>query len=524
MGQERRVWWVSLAIFGLLGGIWALSSPLMSVPDEPAHAIRAVAVWHGELVGHEVGGDGLTDVQVQDRVPDAYAQLHAEPACYKGQPWVPASCAPSVGTGTTATAVFSPAGWYPPLYYIAVGWPGRLLSPYRALYAMRLCSVAIGAALLASAMASAFRLARSKFVVVGVALAATPTALFLIGSINPNGFEIAAGIATWVTVLDLLTRRGPPSPRLIVRVTVVSACMLLARPLSPFFWAVIVLSVLAMAATRARLSVLLGDTQARIAAGGLAIVGLFSGVWFLATSGLAAVGLPQTTVAEAAGHSFRHIPTLLQQMVGVFGWLDTPTPETLSRVWIGAILVVGLVGLVVASMRRRVVLLAVGVVVLAIPVVIEATGVHSYGYFWQGRYSLPLIAGLPVLASWMVADSTRIGRPLRASMAVVIGVGVGVEQFIAHGTGFSRYVRGGPTGFVSYIHGGAWRPTVPVVVLLIGALVSFGVYGLWIALVGSFESTDSIGDPGDSEEPGLSVEPNGASERALGSPRPLTGP
>jgi Predicted membrane protein (DUF2142) len=516
MFDERRVWWVSLAIFGLLGGLWAVTSPLMSVPDEPAHAIRAVAVWQGEIAGHQVGGQDGGAVQVQDRVPKAYALLHQEPECFKGKPAVAASCAPSVGTATAATEVYSPAGWYPPLYYVAVGWPSRLLSPYRALVAMRLCSVAISAALLASAMASSCRMARSGFVAVGVGLAATPTALFLIGSVNPNGFEIAAGIATWVCLLDLLSRQGPPPPRLLVRVAIASACLLAARPLSPFFWALTVLLVLAMAATRERVRELAADARARIAAGALVVVGLLSGLWYLQARNVPSVGLPQTTVLEAAGHSFRHIPTSLQQMVGVFGWLDTPTPETLSRVWIAAVVVVGLVALVAGPTRRRLVLVAVGVVALALPVAIEATGVHSFGYFWQGRYSLPLIAGVPVSASWMVADSSRIAHRLQVGLAVVIGAGLAVEQFIAHGTAFSRYVRGGPTSFLAYAHGGVWHPLVPVLVVLFGGGLIFAGYGAWIARLGSLRRSDL---PGRATEATESTEPPVGYEVASGSAR-----
>ncbi len=76
---------------------------------------------------------------------------------------------------------------------------------------MRLCSVLVGAALLASGLASAREATSGRFTVAGAALAATPMAFFLIGSINPSGFEIAAAFATWLAWLELLS--PPPAAR-----------------------------------------------------------------------------------------------------------------------------------------------------------------------------------------------------------------------------------------------------------------------------------------------------------------------
>ena len=127
----------------------------------------------------------------------------------------------------------SPAGTYPPLFDVVVGWTSRLFSPYRALYGMRLCSVLMCAALLASALASARSLGRTRVAVGGVVLAVTPMTLFLAGSINPNGLDIAAAIATFAVLLDLLTRRGAPATRLLVRAVVVASCFVAASTAEP---------------------------------------------------------------------------------------------------------------------------------------------------------------------------------------------------------------------------------------------------------------------------------------------------
>ena len=43
--EPARLWWVALAVVvGAPGALWALASPVLSVPDEPSHAVTAVAL------------------------------------------------------------------------------------------------------------------------------------------------------------------------------------------------------------------------------------------------------------------------------------------------------------------------------------------------------------------------------------------------------------------------------------------------------------------------------------------------
>ena len=47
-------WPVLVVLFTLPGVAWALASPLFSAPDEPSHAIKAVALWSGQLTGEDL--------------------------------------------------------------------------------------------------------------------------------------------------------------------------------------------------------------------------------------------------------------------------------------------------------------------------------------------------------------------------------------------------------------------------------------------------------------------------------------
>ena len=43
------MWWLWFLAFAAISVVWSLSTAMMGAPDEPAHAIKAVAVVRGEF-------------------------------------------------------------------------------------------------------------------------------------------------------------------------------------------------------------------------------------------------------------------------------------------------------------------------------------------------------------------------------------------------------------------------------------------------------------------------------------------
>jgi hypothetical protein len=378
-------------------------------------------------------------------------------------------------------------GTYPPLYYALVGWPSRLLSPYRALYAMRLCSVLASAALLASAFASLRRLAPGGAGVTAVALSVTPIVLFLMGSINPSGFEIAAALATWAALLDLLRRRGPVSIRLTTRVVVATTCFAAARPLSPVFAVLAVAAVVAIAATRERLAELRRDRNA-VAGGALIVAGLVvSGAWILwskAYDSFAGIPQPGLTFTQALRHSIDLEPRHTLQMFGVFGWLDAPTPWGMALPWLLAVTTLVVAALVLGTGRQRLVLAGWLAACIAIPLVAEADRAARYGYIWQGRYTLPLGMGVTVLAGWIIATSPRTPARAVRRAAVVVAVAMAAGQLLAHGIALTRYIVAVPgRQAFAYLGGGHWQPPIDRWILFAGAVVACALYATWLVLI-----------------------------------------
>lgn len=304
--SARTAWWMPFALLAAIGGLWAVSSPLMSIPDEPAHVVRAVALAHGQLRGPNVRklspDSGIPDeLDTYFSVPRAYADLNQQRSCYNFSPHTPAGCAPAVETDATPVEAATYTGTYP-LYYALVGWPSRLLSPYRSLYAMRLCRVLLGAALLASAFASVRQMALGGAGMASFALSVTPIVVFLIGSVNPNGFEIAAALATWAALLDVVRRRGVAPVRLVARVVIAATCFAAARPLSPVFLVLVIGTVFVVAATRERLTELRHDRNVVVGAV-VVLAGLvISSGWILwpgAYDSFTGVPLPGLTFSQA---------------------------------------------------------------------------------------------------------------------------------------------------------------------------------------------------------------------------------
>jgi hypothetical protein len=374
----RAAWWVSFVIFGALGGLWALTTPLGAGPDEPAHIVKAVAVARGNFdasVVMEHPGPRYSVPHTTLEVPRAYADLITNRDCYILRPEVPASCAPRLGSDDTIVEADTEAGAYPPLYYVLVGWPSRVLAPQPAIYAMRLIGAAVAAAFLASGLRSALATSRRRLVVSGAALAVTPMVLYLAGVVNPNGIEIAAAFCLWLALLDLLGGSGPPSTRLIARVVVAAGMVASMRPLSPAFLALIVATAALAAAEPTRRRELAADRRVRVGAVVIGAIVLGAVAYVVANRSYDAVigytFADEPSRLELARRSWARSWTRLSQMIGVFGSLDAPLPSAVAAAWVAATAGLAALAVVVGRWRSRLVLLAVVAGTVLLPVAAE---------------------------------------------------------------------------------------------------------------------------------------------------------
>jgi hypothetical protein len=492
--RPRRAlrWCTSFALLFLLIEVWSLSTPLMASPDEPAHTIKAAAVARGEFFGkpaHPTKRGPSSEIIV--RVPENIASLGAIPGCYATHPTVPASCAPTPGASTREVNITTTAGRYEPLYYAIVGLPSLLWPSNTGIWLMRLVSGLLSALFLASALESAAACKKRRLLVWGVAGAMTPMVVFMAGTINPNGLEASSAICLWASGIALLAEQSVVADRrLLARVGISAAVLVQVRGLSPL-WLFLIAVSLVILAGRSQLVELSRDRVARIWAAVLALSCGFAAWWLVRYDPLAllptnhgpAKHAPLTSViATSIGFS----DGFVREMIGVVGWLDVPIPAVTYYGWLAMIFMLLGLGLFLGRRPYVVVLVSLVVLTVVIPIVFEANNAHTLGYVWQGRYGLPLAAGIPLVAAGAVVNGYLTDR-MHRRVATVIPVILVIAEFAIFFQALRRYTVGLHGPFSPF--GGAWHPPFGTVTISVAFIVILVALAVWLRLiVGSFPS------------------------------------
>ena len=425
------VWAMAGILLFALSAAWAVATPLMASPDETSHVVKAAAVargqWSGTL-GASPSDTTRPGAATTVRLPADLAASVVLPNCFAFHPEITASCAPGLPARTDRTVpVETFAGQYPPLYYALVGWPSLFLTGRKALFAMRLVSAAISAAML---LWGAFRLRavpRNALTLWGAAVAVTPMCLFLAGTVNPTGWEIAVAFSFWAACLAIVSPHGPGRTSALVQAVVCGALLINIRASSPV-WALVIVVVALVVAPPGRIRELIGHRLAR-PLGAVAVLASIAALGWLLTHGSAVSAhhlFPQYTDPKVAllaitGWSYRY----LQEMIGNFGWLDTPAPAVTYVAWhvaAGCLILIALSAAVRARSKVGLCLLVAGVG--AAPF-LQFPSMADAGLIWQGRYTLPIAVGVPLLAALLAGQQhpqavELLRRVFRGSLPLIV--------------------------------------------------------------------------------------------------------
>lgn len=461
---SRRRWWIVFAAalvgFASVSGLWAVTTPLGASPDEPAHIIKAASVVRGQFLGD------TTEVLPQIREVDVPAGVAytSEANCAAFKPEVTANCAPGFPTDPDAVVEEdTSAGLYNPVYYLLVGWPTLVWDGSKvALFAMRLVSAAICSAFFAAAVASLVRLPRPVLPVLAFFGAITPTTYFLSGAVNPNAFEAATAAAFAATLVAGLLSPGRVSWSHGVLLAVSGGLLVHARGLSPLWLGVIVVVVAVFVGWRAFWAHL-RRPPVLAAVGAVALSSVFAVIWTLKSGSLKATGVYPGAGTSFEGGLFRMLERTFdfgQELIGKFGWLDTPVPSYVIFAYfagVGALVLTA----VLVPMRGRVkvaVLLAAGSYVL-VPALVQAASVTDSGYIWQGRYALPVYFLMVVIAALALAPTfDGASSTIRRRLAGLVVVVHGLAAFVAVMIFLRRNAVGLSASWVTLLEAPAWRP------------------------------------------------------------------
>lgn len=399
----------SMMVFPLIAALsllWAFASPLMSVPDEPAHTIKAVAVADGQLRGTTGTEQGaLTLVQVPH-----YIAAIGQQSCTGMKPTVTADCAPPIDADARdkVDAVTS-AGNYNPVYYMLVGSPSAFLSGESAIYAMRAVSALLGAFFLSLAIAAAASLRRPFWPTTAALVAVTPMVLYLNASINPNALEIVTTASLFLSMcLVFENHKQLASARFAMVVVGVSGALLAnTRALSLIWLTAAVVSAVIIYGFQPLLAVAknrLGQIMMVLIALGC-IAGL---AWLAVANSFKSLGgIPsEVTPDQAFFTMLDRTFSYSSGYIGIMGWLDTPAPGAVITFWSFAFAALILGGLSMSRGRGRIAVWLILLAVVFLPPILQSQIITELGYIWQGRYLLALFV-LLILVCGIILQERR---------------------------------------------------------------------------------------------------------------------
>lgn len=406
-----RLWLIAFSGFLLLHAGWAYAAPFDGPADEAAHAQRAADVTMGRL---------LPDAQGNDYVPRSIVR----PRCFEQNVQIPANCVQGPGGDSRLVLVDNYVAYYNPVYYWVTGWPIALWPNWTGILLARLLTGAGVAALLAAAVVAACRWSRHRALLGGLVVAATPMLVSLGGAINPNGVEIAAGVALFAGLIPLLLEPRESINRPAVALVGISASVLVTpRALGPL-WLGLDLAAVLVGCSWTQLRAL---ARERVVRGWAVVVGLS----LLGALTWDVVGNPLSTVIRDPQHlTFTEIiravlidmwPNDANQMIGVTGWSELLQPRLIYVVWFTAAGVLVLGGFILGDRRDR---LRMGGLFAGtfVPLLAYEVLTANEGWFNQGRYFLPGAVGVPMLGAHVLARRLRAGdlRALTRTLATLL--------------------------------------------------------------------------------------------------------
>jgi hypothetical protein len=328
---------------------------------------------------------------------------------------------------------------------------------------MRILTALMSGALIATAITALRTLAAPTLMAAGLTLAVTPMAIFMTGSVNPNGLEIAASLALWVCGIALVSTSQRRVDNWLVTAAGVAGCTLaLSRQLGPLWLALVALAI-AGVSNRQAMQHLARSARARLWSLLVALCALGQIVWGLVVrpSDATLVGRAPTTLStlDAIDRSVGSTFDWYRQMIGWFGWLDTPAPLLTWLLWTAALAFLVFVAIAWATRRLVVSLLSVIAGTILVPIILEATPYRAAGTLWQGRYTLPLAAGVPILAAFGLAATPKGRRIVTPRFLVTLGAATAVAQLLAFAQNLRRYTVG-YDGELLYWRHPQWLPPV----------------------------------------------------------------
>jgi hypothetical protein len=473
----------------LLSAAWIFANPPYAAPDEWTHFIRASSIGHGQLIGEQPEGPILGEPpagadrrqhEAQERWLAQNTRIVTVPA-NSAPDWgdcsaaVPAICYSKRRPPLALTRLLNTAGNYQPFPYFFVAPVTRLdAAPERLDRAMRTLKAAVALALLAIAFLALWVPGHRGLAALGLLGAITPMVVFLGASLNPSGLEIAGAIA-FVACLLRLARNEPVTRLVWLGLGLGGAVMVLSRSTAPF-WVFLDFAIFfGLTGVRPGLQIVRrGGLYAAAALGAIFAAIVLNRIWELLYG--PHLTLDPTPLGSALHAGWQELAPVLDQQVGVFGYLEVEMAPLAYLAWLSATIALVAIAALLGDRRERLVVGATAAAAFFLPILLVAGIMRHTGWGLQGRYVLAFSVVVPLLAGEIVFRHRDSLVSLRATALALpfaaIVAAVHLHALYANGR---RYAVGltGPTWFPGsevWSPVGGWLPWLTVAVLAAAAL------------------------------------------------------
>lgn len=388
---------------------WLLATPAFYGIDEIDHIYRAASVAEGHW---QPGRDTTENGRGQLILVPADIVVAAHDAC-EGLGYVgPDNCTrTSEPNSHSEVRVASAAATYNPVWYAAAGQPSRWLDGASAVLGVRIVSLIICDLLLLTSALLLLRRFEGPWPLIGLVTTCSPVLVYATVTGAPNGMAYAAGILLWAGIVGVVADQtnlvGP------LFAVVVGAILVMAGHSTGLMWiAVIFLCCLPILIApigdlwRAhRAALLTSGFLVAIAAAGCAAWIVTAGTNDPRSEPSGGGPMPATWLIKGPALWFFQSQATLR-------FRDEPAPILVYA--LGTALLASIVITAYRRAQRRLQATLVLTVVCACAVPL-ALMIYSYPYLgaaWQGRYGLPLTAGIVLMA-------TTLTRPPQFDMRIV---------------------------------------------------------------------------------------------------------
>ena len=447
-----RRWLLLVVAFLPFVALWSLANPLFASPDETTHMVRAQSISAGKFDSPFVT-DGLPI-----RAAECIAFQSEVSAACQDLTWDPAG-----------TEYELPTENYPPFFHAVAALPALITSGIWGAYVMRLWLAILCVVLLAWAGALTTRPGDSPWLLTGLCLAVVPMGVFTMSTVNPSGLGTAFTALLVAGLLSLRTTRAG-APEVLGAISVGLIGMALVRR-DGVIWVLAIALVFAPGLIRQFRPSRDWIPRGRRAVMSLAAITVvvYMSFWFAGPTIAAFLRNRQEAGGTNPWEAARYIRFYLTQLVGTFGWLDSPMGEEaflVAMIVAGFIVILGLGGTDRLAAASTAIALAL---LLTAPV---AFGMIRFPYL-QGRYLLPIWVCLMLVAAKSAALGGLDPAQSRRLTRLLLGC-----WLVVHMVGFLQNLRRyavGRSGSWGSILGAEWHPPMMpnwvVVALLLGCSI-----------------------------------------------------